>query len=96
VGWSRRHLAARFRDQVGLPPKVVARVLRFQCALRLMGTDGGPAWSDVALACGYYDQAHLNREFRSLAGCAPTRYFAARLPDGGGDSGRAQARRYDT
>jgi AraC-like DNA-binding protein len=48
TGWSRRRLADRFRQQLGLTPK--------------------------ALACGYYDQAHLNREFRALAGCTPTDY----------------------
>jgi AraC-like DNA-binding protein len=85
VGWSRRHLVDRFREQVGLPPKVAARVLRFQRAAGLI-TGGARSWADVALTCGYYDQAHLNRDFRALAGCTPGAYLAAMLPDCGGFS----------
>ncbi|MES9609472.1 helix-turn-helix domain-containing protein [Actinomadura sp. NPDC000929] len=70
VGWSRKHLTHRFREQAGLPPKVMARVLRFQRAVGLLRGGAGPA--EAAFACGYYDQAHLNRDFRALAGCTPT------------------------
>ncbi|MGI5162906.1 helix-turn-helix domain-containing protein [Spirillospora sp. CA-253888] len=75
VGWSRRHLACRFRAQVGLSPKVTARVLRFDRAVGLL-TRGAPPRAELALTCGYYDQAHLNREFRALAGCTPTELLA--------------------
>jgi AraC-like DNA-binding protein len=83
VGWSPRHLVSRFREQVGLAPKPVARVLRFRRALALLAAPGGPPWAEAAVACGYYDQAHLNREFRALAGCTPTALLASRRPDGG-------------
>lgn len=90
IGWSRRHLVARFQEQVGLPPKAVARILRFQRALRLLSNprtgSGARSWADVAAVCGYYDQAHLNRDFRALAGCTPTQYLAAGLPGGIGTS----------
>jgi AraC-like DNA-binding protein len=69
VGWSRRHLAARFRRDVGLGPKAVARILRFDRALR--GLREGRALADVAYECGYADQPHLNREFRALGGGTP-------------------------
>ena len=69
VGWSRRHLAARWRRDVGMGPKAVARVLRFQRALRLLRE--GRALADVAYDCGYADQPHLNREFRALGGSTP-------------------------
>jgi AraC-like DNA-binding protein len=69
VGWSRRHLAARWRRDVGMGPKAVARVLRFQRAVQLL-RDGG-ALADVAYDCGYADQPHLNREFRALGGSTP-------------------------
>ena len=69
VGWSRRHLTDRFRAQTGLTPKVMARVLRFRRAVDLLS--GGARPAEAATAAGYYDQAHLNREFRALAGCTP-------------------------
>ncbi|WP_067471457.1 helix-turn-helix domain-containing protein [Actinomadura hibisca] len=75
VGWSRRHLACRFRAQVGLTPKVTARVLRFERAAGLLAGEP-PGWAELALSCGYCDQAHLNREFRALAGCTPTGLLA--------------------
>jgi AraC-like DNA-binding protein len=80
IGWSRRHLAANFRQQVGLTPKAAARVLRFDRARSMLTPAARPALSDIAVACGYYDQAHFSRDFRDLAGCTPTAYLAAQLP----------------
>ncbi|NVI88213.1 AraC family transcriptional regulator [Actinomadura sp. BRA 177] len=77
VGWSRKHLTHRFREQVGLPPKVMARVLRFERAVALLS--GGTGLAEAAFACGYYDQAHLNREFRALSGCTPTELIGGQL-----------------
>lgn len=87
VGWSRRHLAARFRQQVGLPPKALARILRFSRAVALFERDDGRRFAEIAHRCGYYDQAHLNRDFRAFAGGPPGDFLARRLPDGGGISG---------
>ena len=69
MGWSRRHFAARWRRDVGMGPKAVARILRFQRALRLL-REGRPL-ADVAYDCGFADQPHLNREFRALGGSTP-------------------------
>jgi AraC-like DNA-binding protein len=72
VGWTRRHLLTRFREQIGLTPKTAARVIRFRHALRLLRQPGNcPTLAGVAQAAGYSDQAHLCREFRVLAGVAP-------------------------
>ncbi len=79
---SRRHLSARFREELGLPPKALARVLRFQRALGLIRQ--GSDWARIAQACGYYDQPHLNREFRDLAGATPGELRARLLPDDDG------------
>jgi len=70
VGVSRRHLVRLFREQVGLTPKVMARVVRFQhvTALRRRGWK----WSVAAAACGYADQAHLAREVRTITGLTPS------------------------
>jgi len=83
LGCSRRHLAARFREHVGLSPKTAARVLRFARLVALV--ERAPArWADLAAACGYADQPHLNREVRALAGSTPGELLARRLPAGRG------------
>ena len=84
VGWSRRHLAARFRAEVGLAPKAVARILRFERVTRTLRANEGDGLADLAYACGYADQAHLNRDFREFAGTTPTDYAARVLPGGAG------------
>jgi AraC-like DNA-binding protein len=83
TGWSRRHLAARFRTEVGLTPKVFGRILRFRRAAAELASPAGRSLAEIALDCGYYDQAHLNRDFREFSGRTPTELMAARLPDGG-------------
>src|SRR5436305_725218 len=80
VGWSRRHLSEKFRTEVGLAPKVAARVLRFERARHLLSMPTRPGLAAVAVACGYYDQAHFTREWKELAGCTPTRWIADELP----------------
>lgn len=79
VGWSRRHFGAVFERQVGLPPKVAARVIRFGHAVRML--DARRTFADVAAECGYSDQSHLVHEFRDLAGCTPSVLLAEQLSD---------------
>ncbi|MFG3345091.1 helix-turn-helix domain-containing protein [Streptomyces sp. NPDC048018] len=76
TGWSLRHLEARFREQVGLTPKRLARILRLNRAIRLLTAGHRPA--DTATRCGLYDQAHLNREFTTMTGLPPGRFLAER------------------
>src|SRR5215469_7807934 len=82
TGWSGRHLTSRFRGEIGLTPKAAARVIRFDRARHLLARwaqstgGGGYRLADLAAACGYFDQAHLAREFRSLAGCPPSQWLA--------------------
>lgn len=83
LGWSRQHLVTKFREQVGLAPKMVARIFRFQHALELLGRAPG-LLADVASSCGYADQAHFNREFRQFTGSTPVEFLGRRLPDGAG------------
>ena len=80
--WSRKHLAYRFRFEIGLGPKAVARIVRFNRATGLAQDGQKTDWADVAAACGYADQAHLVREFRELAGTTPAKW--RRWPDRSG------------
>jgi AraC-like DNA-binding protein len=84
VGWSRRHLAARFQCEVGLSPKAVARILRFARVTGALRAQGGRGLAEIAYAAGYADQAHLNRDFRAFAGTTPTDFAARLLPAGAG------------
>ncbi len=72
TGLTRRHLERRFLDTVGVSPKRLARLARFQRALRLLNRRDMPrGGTETAAACGYADQAHFIRDFRLLAGCSP-------------------------
>lgn len=64
-----RQLERHFLHDVGLTPKTFARISRLQVALGRV-REGVPL-SDVALACGFYDQAHMARDFRQLASMSP-------------------------
>ena len=76
IGWSRKHLAGRFNADIGLGPKAVARIVRFNRVLALSRGDETSGWADIAAVCGYADQAHLAREFRDLAGSTPAAWLA--------------------
>jgi AraC-like DNA-binding protein len=84
TGWSGRHLASRFRAEIGLTPKAAARVVRFDRARRHLAgqagagayRDGGYQLAELAAEMGYFDQAHLAREFRALAGVPPSQWLA--------------------
>lgn len=84
LGCTRRHLAARFRDDVGLSPKTLARVLRFRRAVDLLEGDQPVHLAEVAASCGYFDQPHFNRDFGAFAGVTPTELLARRLPQRAG------------
>jgi AraC-like DNA-binding protein len=85
IGCSRRYLTAAFREQVGVSPKLLGRILRFQRAVALAGlSDPHPPWAEIAASCGYYDQAHMVRDFNQFAGASPGEFARRRLPDGGG------------
>ena len=84
---SRKTLIQRFHAQIGLSPKSVASILRFAHASQRIRAADEESWADLAVSCGYYDQAHFNRDFRRYSGRTPREFQAALLPDGGGIAG---------
>ena len=78
VGWSSRHLSGRFRAEFGLGPKAFGRLVRFDRASGAIPRRlrAGDTLAEIAADHGYFDQSHLDREFRELAGCAPTTWLA--------------------
>ncbi|MRW88206.1 helix-turn-helix domain-containing protein [Pseudoduganella sp. FT26W] len=77
---SRQHLAAQFRDHVGLSPKLYARICRFRRAAAALKAAPAPDWAELALACGYFDQSHLIHDFQEFAGNAPERFHFSNRP----------------
>jgi AraC-like DNA-binding protein len=82
LGWSRRRLTATFRECVGMTPKAIARVVRFDRAVRHVRAAKRIQWSALAWQCGYADQSHLVREFREFAGLSPTEFVRQQTPAG--------------
>jgi AraC-like DNA-binding protein len=76
-GYSHRRFITLFSRTVGLTPKTYCRVLRFQHVLHRAGTGGLDSLIDAAIASGYSDQSHFNREFREFTGVTPTEYRVA-------------------
>jgi transcriptional regulator GlxA family with amidase domain len=71
AGIGRRHLERLFREQVGIGPKVLARLLRFQSAAARVLADPGAPLAAVSGDSGYFDQSHMIREFVAFAGASP-------------------------
>lgn len=69
---SPRQFERRFRERIGMSPKLFARISRFSQAFRLKDRHPQLSWLDVALHCQYYDFQHLVRDFREFADTTPT------------------------
>lgn len=78
LGWSARHLRNRLRDQLGVSPKVLARLARFDHATRLLEQGARGDIGHLAIAAGYYDQAHFNNEWKRMAGRTPLEHRRVR------------------
>ena len=72
IGVSGRHLRRLFERAVGVSPKEFGRISRFLHAVQVLSARRPRSLTDVALDCGYFDQAHFNHEFRELAGMSPS------------------------
>lgn len=83
TGISPSTLSRRFRAHTGVTPKRLARIHRFRHTLERLHAEPSRSLSELAYDAGYYDQPHMNGEFRELAGLTPTEYVAAlRYPGG--------------
>jgi AraC-like DNA-binding protein len=82
LGISERHLRRVFHEVVGLSPKAFFKLMRFERALEAAKDGGDSSWSDIAVGAGYYDQAHLIADFRSIAGATPRAFLAEMCSQG--------------
>lgn len=78
LGVSERHLRRVFQETMGVGPKAFTKLARFHHALRAARAEERPSWANIAAVAGYYDQAHLIADFRSIAGVTP-RAFVGEL-----------------
>jgi AraC-like DNA-binding protein len=79
IGMSSRRFVELFRRQVGLSPKVFCRIRRFNHALRQIEQSPAVDWAEIALSCGYFDQAHFNHDFHAFSGVTPSAYLRHRV-----------------
>ena len=77
VGVSHQHLVREFTRWVGLTPRVLARLLRMRGLLDALDVHAPVPWSELAHAWGWFDQAHLIRDFKRHTGVTPTQYLDA-------------------
>jgi AraC-like DNA-binding protein len=75
LGWSRKRLVAGFREEIGLSPKSLARLLRFERAAELLEASARPDLAAVAADCSFSDQSHMTNEFRTITGVTPATFF---------------------
>jgi AraC-like DNA-binding protein len=85
AGVSPRQTERLFARHLGIPPKTVGRVVRFQGALRALMADPGCPLGEIAADAGYFDQAHFIRDFRLFSGGVPRGYRGYYPPDGPSD-----------
>lgn len=82
AGLSRRVLTRRFRDRTGMGPKRFGRLVKFFTAVEAIKPAKEVDWAGLAADAGYYDQAHMIRDFREFAGCTPADFLRRRSVDG--------------
>ncbi|WP_296596819.1 helix-turn-helix domain-containing protein [Phenylobacterium sp.] len=78
VELSPRMLQRRFLEAVGVPPRMLASVLRFRRLFEILQTEDVASWTDAAQAAGYFDHPQMARDFRRFLGCTPTEFLAAK------------------
>lgn len=79
LGVSTRTLERRLTEHAGLPPAMLRRVIRFRRTFSMLDNATPGTWAKIAIGAGFFDQAHLIRDFRQFAGAAPGEFFRARI-----------------
>ena len=77
IGFSERQLERKFKKQVGITPKILSRLMRFQKFLAMAREANTLTLADAATACGYYDQSHFIRDFTKFSGMSPMKYLSS-------------------
>jgi AraC-like DNA-binding protein len=75
VGLCERQLDRQFMRKIGMSPKALLRTVRFQNLLQLARSGAATRWASLAADCGFYDQAHLIREFKRFSGEPPETFL---------------------
>lgn len=79
TGLSHKRFIKLFRNQTGASPKFFQRICRFKLLIDALTRCREPDWADMAVACGYYDQAHFNHDFHHFSGINPRTYLRDRV-----------------
>ena len=79
LGVSARTLERRLTAHAGLPPSMLRRVIRFRRTFSVLDNASPGTWAKIAIGAGFFDQAHLIRDFRQFAGAAPSDFFRDRI-----------------
>ena len=77
IGFSERQLERKFKNQVGITPKLLSRIMRFQKFIRIARDNPKLTLTDASLSCGYFDQSHFIRDFTKFAGVSPVNYLTS-------------------
>jgi len=84
TGLSERHFERRFLEHMGMPPKLYARVARLNFVLQLKTERPALTWAQISQEAGYFDQTHLVKDFKAMAGAPPAAFLRAGFPSDGG------------
>jgi AraC-like DNA-binding protein len=73
---SDRQIERKFKEQIGISPKMFSRLTRINYVFKLLRTNPELNWQDVIFLCGYYDQAHFIRDFKEISGESPNVFLS--------------------
>ena len=74
TGYTTRYIDKSFRSEVGLSPKQLAKIFRFQAAVKALNAHTDRNLTEIAMELGYYDQSHFVHDFKAFSGMTPKKY----------------------